>query len=520
MTVAAAETRDAALARPQRAAFRRWILPSLAVVSVLAACIIRSLATLEVGDEIYTHVELSDPSLVHLFRTVPHLGGAGMPLFYLTFWSWSRLFGLSDLSLRLCASIAICGAFLLLFAMLRRRFGDRAAFIGAAFGFFAPITVIDAGVETRTYGLYLLLAVLAVRQWLTVADTPRPRARDLALLALTQAGLVLGHVLGLIYASILLAALIALDAFRHRFRPLVYLSFMAGWLALIPWIPAILTSAAAGKPRGWIPMPGIGSFAMGLSCWNFLQFYWPAFHNHLSLLGLAWIVATALIFALVFGAIRRLRTAPAPDVTIIAAGLALVLAPEVFFVVSRAAQPIFLPRYMIPTAMGVAILCACWAQRSRLAQIGNGRTLGPALVLLPLAAAMVPRPAPVDAAALDRIAAGRPLVCDYSRDFLVVWRYSAHPRSIEYPLDWQAALRGPQNAPTDFHLMENYRREGYFPGSLPTMQELLRRKSFLLLDSTNTNWFQLEIASNPRFSWSVLRQIDPEHRVIEVTQLP
>ncbi len=520
MTVAAAATPDAALARPQRAAFRRWILPSLAVVSVLAACILRSLATPEAGDEIYTHVELNDPSLLHLFRTIPHLGGAGMPLFYLTFWSWSRLFGLSDLSLRLCSSLAIGAAFLLLVALLRSRFGDRAAFVGAAFGFFASIAVIDAGVETRTYGLYLLLAVLAFRQWLTVAETPEPRSRDLALLALTQAGLVLGHVLGLIYASMLLFVLIALDAFRRRFRLRVYLSFAAGWLALIPWIPAILTSAAAGKPRGWIPMPGIGSFAMGLSCWNFIQFYWPAFRNHFALLGLAWLAATALLFALAFVAFRRLGSASASELPVIAAGLALVLAPEVFFVVSHLAQPIFLPRYMIPSAMGVAVLCACCAQRSRLVQLGNGWALGLALVLLPLAAALVPRPAPVSAAALDRIAAGRPLVCDYARDFLVVWRYSAHPGSIEYPLDWQAALRGPLNAPTDFHLMTNYRRYGYFPGSLPTMAELLRRQSFLLLDSTNTNWFQLEIASNPHFTWTVLRQLDPEHRVIEVTRQP
>ena len=33
------------------------------------------------------------------------------------------------------------------------------------------------------------------------------------------------------------------------------LAYVAGWLALLIWIPAIRSSMAAGKPHGWMDMP-------------------------------------------------------------------------------------------------------------------------------------------------------------------------------------------------------------------------------------------------------------------------
>jgi hypothetical protein len=49
---------------------------------------------------------------------------------------------------------------------------------------------------------------------------------------------------------------------------------------------------------------------------------------------------------------------------------------------------------------------------------------------------------------------------------------------------------------------------------------VLAQKSFLVLDTTDTNWFQMRIAKNPRFAWRVLAQIDKKRRVIEVDPRP
>src|ERR1700728_3558417 len=173
----------------------RWILPLLGVVSLLISCVLWSSKKQLQGDELFTHVEIADPSLAHLMHAALHLGGAGMPLFYCTAWIWAHLFGLTDLSLRLYSSTSVYAAFLVFFLAMRRRFTARAAFLGVAFGLFACLIVIDQNVEARGYGLYLLLAALGVSQALKIAETPDPHPRDLIFLALTQAGLVLGHVL-------------------------------------------------------------------------------------------------------------------------------------------------------------------------------------------------------------------------------------------------------------------------------------------------------------------------------------
>ena len=188
-----------------------------------------------------------------------------MPLFYLTAWPWAHLFGMSDLSLRLYSCAGVCGAFLVLTTALRHRFNARAAFLGVGFGLFACMIVVDQNGEARGYGLYLLLCALAIAQIFRIAETPQPRARDLFLLALSEAGVVLGHVLGLIFSGLLLVALVAADLFQRRFRAKVYAAYMVGWLAILPWLPAIRASVAVGKPHGWINAPTFGDLVTELA---------------------------------------------------------------------------------------------------------------------------------------------------------------------------------------------------------------------------------------------------------------
>lgn len=498
----------------------RWVFPLLGAISLLGSCIISSLKRQLWPDEIFTHVEIGDPSLIHLFRTVPHIGGGGMPLFYLTAWTWARVFGNSDLSLRLYSSVGVCAAFLLLIAMMRRRFSARAAFLGVAFGMFSSLMVVDQNAEARAYGLYLLLATAAVAQALRIAETSRPSARDLALLVLSQAGLVLGHVLGLIYAALIVLALAVADGWQRQFRPKVYLCCMAGWLALIPWVPAILASMAVGQPHGWIPVPTFGSLLTGFSCWLFTALYWPAMQNAPAGLAIAFLCALACVVGVVWAAVLALQASSSARRPILLIGMALVLAPEAFFVVSRALQPVFLPRYMIPTAIGIAILCVVWAEQSRIGKGISAWNLSVVILLLPVMAAAISRPVRIDVAEIDQLAAGRPVVCDWLQDFMVVRRYTAHPALPQYPLDWLAALQGPRTAVTDFHLMQNYRRQGYWAANLRDASEVLNRKSFLLLDDADTNWFHTEIGNNPHYTWKLLAQLDDKRRILEVSRNP
>jgi hypothetical protein len=497
--------------------FRR-LFPLLGVAALLTSCLILSARKQEWADEIFTRIELSDPSLFHLMRALTRLGGAGMPLFSLTAWPWAHLFGFSDLSLRLYSCAGVCGAFLVLTAALRRYFSARAASLGVAFGFFACMIVIDQNAEARGYGLYLLLAALAIAQLLRIAETPRPTGRALAILALTQAGLVLGHVLGLAYAGLMLLALVAADLAERRFRAKVYACCMAGWLALLPWIPAIRASTAVAKPHGWIPVPNLVDLLIGTTQWLFAGIYFPLLRHIPFGVVIGWTFAAFCVCALYAAALYALRTATAAVRLIYFLGIALMLAPAGLFIVSHVATPIWVARYMVPSALGVGMLAAGWADRNRFIAGPLGVILGLAVLFLPSADALLARPDSLNVARVDAITAGRPLVCDWVRDYTVMLRYSSYPAAIEFPLDWDAALQGPAPAPGAYHIMFNYRRDGYMQGHLLDESAVLAQPTFDVLDSTDTNWFQLVIANNPSFTWKVESQIDPNRRVIAVTK--
>ncbi len=492
----------------------RWIFPALGVLSLLASCVLWSLRKQMWGDEVFTLTELRDLSLWHLLHAVPRLGGAGMPLFYLTAWPWAHLFGFSDLSLRLYSSAGVCAAFLVLLAAMRRRVSGPAAFLGVAFGLFASLIVVEQNCEARGYGLYLLLAALAIAQALKVADNPQPRWRDLLLLALTQAGLALGHILGLLYAGLILLALVAADLFARRFRLRVYLSCVAGWLALIPWIPAVEASAAVGRPHGWIAVPAAGDLAASLSLWLFTGLYWQL-HPPAAVLVAGWFLGVACIAVLIVASISALRAVPPARSAIYFLGFAFILAPVVFFVVSRLASPIFLPRYLVPSAIGVSVLAAATLHlRTRTAKL-----LGAAILLLPIATALLARPTALDVFRVDQIAAGRVVVCDSLKEFMVMTRYSVRPDLVEYPLD-QAAADTVPGVDADVRLLTNYRREGYLAQNLPDPAQILDRKSFLVLDTPGAPWFHMRIENNPQFTWKVIAQIDRARRLIYVEQAP
>lgn len=498
----------------------RWIFPLLGVVSLAGSCMLWSMKKQLAGDETFTHFEIADPSLGHLLHAALRLGGGGMPLFYLTAWSWARVFGIGELSLRLYSSAATAAAFLVLVRSLSGLYKARAAFLGVAFGFFASLLVVDQNVEARGYGLYLLLAVLAAVQWLRIADKARPTASDLVLLILTQAGLVLGHVLGVLYGALMLGAMILSDRSLERFRIGVYLSFAIGWLALIPWLPAIMASAALGKPHTWIAVPTVGDLAVGSSFWLFGGIYYPMFSNHPAGLLAGWVCAMLCVGALVFAAVVRLQSSPLERRAALWLGLALLLAPVVLFFASHVTSPTYVGRYMIPSAIGVAILACSWIGKSRFSAGQNGLVWGVVFLLLPVAAALLARPAWLDVGRVDRVAAGQPVVCDWLNDFLVVRRYSSAAGTIEYPLDWKAALEGPASATGGFRLMQNYRNEGYLAANIRDIPAVLAQPSFIVLDNTGTNWFHLEVENDPGLSWKVLAQLDGSHRILQVTRKP
>jgi hypothetical protein len=63
-------------------------------------------------DEILARVLLGSPGFRHMIRAVADGVDSSPPLYWSAMWAWTRVFGLSELSLRMCSAAATGGAFL------------------------------------------------------------------------------------------------------------------------------------------------------------------------------------------------------------------------------------------------------------------------------------------------------------------------------------------------------------------------------------------------------------------------
>jgi Dolichyl-phosphate-mannose-protein mannosyltransferase len=480
-----------------------YLPPVLAIASLLTSCILWSAKKQPWGDECFTYIEVRDPSPLHLFHAVQHLGGAGMPLFYLTAWPWAHLFGLSPLSLRLYSSVGICAAFLTLYLALRQRFTAHAAFLGVSLALLSNYILIQQNAEARAYGLYLFLAALSVTAWLRVAENSQTSARMLMALCLSQAGLVLSHVFGFMFGGLMLAALMVSDQWRRDLRPKVYLCHAAGWLALLLWLPAIRVSAAVAKPHGWNVTPQLSDLMAELSFHSFIG----PFLAHPARLLIAFLLGMGCVGMLIFAEAVALKGSDRPPSPAIILAFSLLLAPLILFVASRTVTPIFVPRYLLPSSFGIAILLASWLDRRKLAR-STVYALAALALLQPIATAVAVRPFYLDVQRFDTITAGQIVVSDWLIDFTALIRSSKDSRQIVYPLDWEAALRGSSYEVPDYHLMKAYQEQGFLVGNIKDTDSILRQSSFLVLDNSQSNWFRERIASNPCFTWQPLEHFD------------
>ena len=251
-------------------------------------------------DEIFTWKEVSDRSLWHLYSAIQHGADGGQPLFYTTVWPWAKAFGSGVLALRLYSSVAMCAALLVTWRTIRRYYGVWATAFGVLTIWGTSGTLLEQNAEARFYGLYMLAVAVTINLYTRLVARPQPSRLLLVLAFFSQAALVLTHVLGLIYSGLIVLVLVLSDTWKGRLRLKVYLSYAAGWLALLVWLPAIRASMAAGKPHGWIPLPRLGTVLNSYFFQDYLE--WLAFlqrHSSDSIFNVArWITELSILVPL------------------------------------------------------------------------------------------------------------------------------------------------------------------------------------------------------------------------------
>ena len=520
------------------------------VLSLVASCILWSPHKQVWMDEIFTWKEISDASLWHLYYAIQHGADGGQPLFYTTAWIWARTFGFGVLSLRLYSCIAMCGAMLVTWRTIRRFYGVWATAFGVLAFWGTSGVLLEQNVEARFYGLYMLCVAITVDIYTRLVARPAPSGLLLLSAFLSQSALVLTHVLGLIYSGLILLALILCDVARGRLRGKLYLAYAAGWLTLLVWVPAIRSSMAAGRPHGWIAMPTLTDLRTAYLFADSLPWL-KLFKRHSLEAGFQIVSRTAefviyvplaIVFLLGIRKILRSgwRTISDPKDGLLLLAYVLLSAPAVLFVLSHLVTPVFVPRYFLPSGIGLAIVLAASADafsadthfdppsRQRLFWVAIVFFLMFAPVLTVLAVGPINLSWDyLDVRRLEQeVPPDSVVIAGWQEDFVKLMRLSSNPEDhYYYLLDWPSALSGPRAFVLDYHLMQAYRNNGYYSRNILDGHNFLcSHSNFFVLDAPNANtldgdrksspdmrkanWFDANIRSVPLFEWKVIDVFD------------
>ena len=471
-----------------------WI--SLGILFTLAISYVFGRGRIFWEDEMLGWMLLHDPSWHHMVQAWKMGADAGGFAFYLTGRAWFHVFGSSEVSFRMYSGADFAAAFVVLWVAARRYYGaGTVAFALFNTFFFSPPLMLQMG-EGRFYGLLVLSTALVVAVVLWPEQRSRRAQSGLCALAFLANGLLTtSHLLGVVYSALLLVALVFLDRVRGGMRPMLYAATAASWLLLLPERAAIVASLRAGKPHFWITQPSVldllsayGAFSVEIAA-------------VLALLAVLLVVAFRMEGEREMSRARAGYRARLPIYVVTAA---LLLAPLAFYGEGLVWQPIFISRYLLPVVIAQALLTAealtliPWGVI--LSRLLPGRALGgrvpqalgvgcfAAMTLVWVFREVLPQ-AVEHRNYTDAVSAmlprGMPVLCEDALSFTeLIGRQHASGVRYMYLLDWPESVRpsAPRGEVSEYHLMENWRRAGYFGGSIEDRDAFLRHhREFLVL---------------------------------------
>ena len=442
-------------------------------------------------DEMLGWMLLRDPSWHHMVAAWRAGADGGGFSFYITGRVWFWIFGASEVSFRLYSAAGFGLSLCMLWVTLRRFYNLRIVAFALFNTWFFSSTIVTHMAEGRFYGLLMLSVTVAL--WLVVKADETDRMTPLLYLGMFVAHGVLttSHLLGIVYSATLLGALMVLDRVRgRRIRTMLYVSAACSWFLLLPERAAILASAQVGKPHFWTTPPNLSRLIGAYSAYSAE-------------------IATVLCVLSVLAVVALLRSDDGWQATLRQAfvsrraaylvTLALLLVPLEFVIEGWFGPSLFINRYLMPVAIAQAFLTAeaieliDWKRLSP--PLGQSKAvrwcaaLGFGAVLLVwdlehLSRMTMLHPDYTEALTA-RLPSGVPVLCEDAWAFAeLIGRQHASGVRYTYLLDWKqsASDAAPRLEATQYHLMENWRKAGYFAGSIEYRDPFLRdNRRFLVL---------------------------------------
>ncbi|HEY2202323.1 MAG TPA: glycosyltransferase family 39 protein [Solirubrobacteraceae bacterium] len=301
-------------------------------------------------DEAFTPVHTLHPGLTATLSAVAHTENSP-PLWYLLEWAVSRVFGTGAIALRSLSALAGVASVVVGWGIGRELAGRRAAFATAALTAVNPLFVWYSQ-EARAYGLYTLMAALAVLCFLRALREPTPVR--LTAFAVSGALALLTHY----FAVFLLAPMCLWLVLEHRAHRRMTLAAVAAvgavGVALLP-----LISAQGGRGTQWI-----GRWPLGERLEAIPQYYLTGESGAPLGHGVELLLALPVLGGLFFGLWRgltRLEERPALIMLVLSACGVLIPVALVIFGLDYLA-PRNLVAAMIPLTALLALVIA--AQRT------------------------------------------------------------------------------------------------------------------------------------------------------------
>lgn len=491
-----------------------WLLPAYLAACVVARCIILSGKQLLVLDELLTWYPVSASFHSMLWSTTDTIN-TSPPLYFVVAWLWAIPFGHSAISLRLLSALILAGAMLAMFKVLKRVYGPLAASAALTVAIFDPALLYQS-MSARFYTLMLAEVALGILVYQRMMMQRRPSFGLLAANAAIHASLVMTHYFGLIYSGVILGGVLLTCFFRQRSPLYAGLSIVAGWLVFLPWIPAFLRHFQMGRPAFWIPVP---KFA------NLKHYFGHFLTDEFSVLAaiLFGLAIAAVVFAVAYGprhqtTLPRLFAVRRREIPLLVLAPLFGLVPvTIYFISTRpGGMSSFLYRYMLPSAFGWAIVCACisnrvFRMRSLLTRRDVARALAgvqaAAIILFVgccgwnlLEAARVEKVEKLSYGLSAALPLTEPIVIEHIHDFMRLHFYSPEPQRYLFLIDPEAGIKAGGGGLANHQTMAALKR--HFPDQfeevMPSEVFLARATSFWIKTSP-WGWWQFRVLHNPAF---------------------
>ena len=303
------------------------------------------------------------------------------PLYFIVAWVWSQVFGVSELATRALSSLLLASAVIVMWSLLRNRYHPIVAAVSVCLALAATPLSFDHNVEARMYALLTLTAAIATKCSLT---KPRHGAWHISLIVAVGL-LVYSHLFGILYAAALLLGHVLADALYRSWRLALYRRIIAGMGPIVFYYPLYRAQAGQFSEGSWIPPVFVGDIV------EFYQLIAPIpVDSHVvyggALLG-ALVTATIMATA-ASRAVSQIKSDETMfEVRAACIATAFLAVPIAVALISIVWRPVFVPRYMIASQVGLAIAYAiCFdAICQKLRQLRWSTALLPAVVLVPLA---------------------------------------------------------------------------------------------------------------------------------------